>query len=301
MNMKKCILLAALLITLSGCVAQGKMETTQNDSLGRILQFSTVEMEQQSFTELTNANAELQVVACGLSQVDIIWRGEDLPIGMAIQDGKITPEELFAYARLDAKNGYCQEQYTSLNGLTHFCYTYPECDLCIVYDVYETPVGGQTLINELYFYASETYEFDDKDYYVDESSPWGYFIDREDWGLTFTVTEVSSTEITADYTHEKNQEIGQLWLEDYTLYDYDPETGGQNYLTRIDLSRDGGGIELTKAGTFTLNWEDTFGTLEQGNYVISATVSDHYDPEQVHPLMENFYDKQSYHMTFEIS
>lgn len=100
---------------------------------------------------------------------------------------------------------------------------------------------------------------------------------------------------------KKNQEIGDLWLEDFTLYAYDPDTGAQNYLTRVDLARDGGGIELTEAGSFTLNWAEVPGALEPGNYVIRATVSDHYDPEEVHPLMENFYDKQSYHITFAIA
>lgn len=317
MQMKRVIcmiIVAALLIALSGCAAQEKMkvsvsttgtaetilDTTQNSTVGRKLQFSTVEMEQQKFKVLSDVNADFRVVACGLSRVDISLQGDEIPVGQAIQERKVTPEELFCYARLDAQNGYCQERYASLNGLTHFCYTYPECDLCIVYDVYETPDGRQTLINELSFYTSETFELGSKDYYIDESSPWSYFLDRENWGLTFAVTEASATEITVDYTHEKNQEIGQLWLEDYALYDYDPDTGEQTYLTQMNLSRDGGGIELTEGGTFRLNWEDTLGVLEEGKYVLRATVSDHYDPEQVHPLMENFYDKQSYHMTFEI-
>lgn len=135
-------------------------------------------------------------------------------------------------------------------------------------------------------------------YYVDKSSSWGYFIDREDWGLAFTVAEASPTEITMDYTHEKNQEIGDLWLEDFTLYAYDADSGKQNYLTRVALTD---GIGLTENGSFALSWAEAYEALEPGTYVIQTTVSDHYDPDEVHPLMENFYDKQSYHITFAIA
>ena len=45
---------------------------------------------------------------------------------MAIQDGDISVEEIFAYARLDARNGFCTEHKNSKHGLTHFIYVYPE-------------------------------------------------------------------------------------------------------------------------------------------------------------------------------
>lgn len=293
-----CLCLSLLLIlSLTGC--GGTEETAETE---RKLQFTVTETEGESRSVMSENDPDILYVAyMELSDVELFWQGEQVPLEQLIREKALSAPQILAYAGQDAENGYCQEYFTMQNSLTQFNYCYPECELRIMYDVYDTPANGWKKINEIIVAKSGKMENVGDSYYVDESSPWGYFIDREDWGLTFTVTEVSSTEITADYTHEKNQEIGQLWLEDYTLYDYDPETGGQNYLTRVDLSRDGGGIELTKAGTFTLNWEDTFGTLEQGNYVISATVSDHYDPEQVHPLMENFYDKQSYHMTFEIS
>lgn len=236
-----------------------------------------------------------------LSDVELHWRGNPAPLEQLIREKTLSVPQILAWVRQDADNGYCQEYVTMQNSLSQFNYSYPECDLRITYDVYDTPANGWVRISEILVTQSGKMETAGDSYYVDESSPWGYFIDREDWGLAFTVADVSATEITVDYTHEKNQEIGQLWMEDFALYAYDPDTGAQNYLTRVDLARDGGGIELTEAGSFTLNWAEEPGALEPGNYVIRTTVSDHYDPEEVHPLMENFYDKQSYHITFAIA
>lgn len=293
-----CLWLCLLLIlSLTGCGKADEPAITD-----RKLQFTVTEAEGESSDVISENDSEIFCVTyMDLSDVALLWQGNQVPLEQMIREDALSVPEILACAKRDAKNGYCQEYFTMQNSITQFNYCYPECELRITYDVYDTPANGWVLINEMIVTRSGKMKNVGNSYYVDESSLWGYFLDREDWGLTFTVTETSSTEITVDYTHEKNQEIGQLWLEDYALYDYDPDTGEQNYLTQVNLSRGGGGIELTEGGTFTLNWENAVGTLEPGKYVLRATVSDHYDPEQVHPLMENFYDKQSYHMTFEIS
>lgn len=286
-----------LILSLAGC--GGGEETTGAE---RKLQFTVTEAEGQSKSVASEYDPEILYVAyMELSDVELLWQGQQLPLEQLIRENTLSVPEILACAQRDAENGYCQESFTMQNSLTQFHYSYPECDLRITWDVYDTPANGWKRISELIVTQPGMAGNVGDSYYVDESSPWGYFIDREDWGLSFTPGDVSVTELTVDYTHEKNQEIGKLWMEDFTLYTYDTDTGAQNYLTRVDLSRDGGGIELTEAGSFTLSWEDDLGALEPGNYVIRATVSDHYDPEAVHPLMENFYDKQNYHITFAIS
>lgn len=283
-----------LILSLNGCGGAEEIATTEQK-----LQFTVTEAVGESKSVVSESDPEILSVAyMELSDVELHWQGNPVPLEQLIREKTLSVPQVLAYAQLDAENGYCQEYITMQNSLTQFHYSYPECDLRIIYDVYDTPANGWVRINEILVTQSGKMETVGDSYYVDESSPWGYFIDREDWGLAFTVADVSATEITVDYTHEKNQEIGQLWMEDFALYAYDPDTGAQNYLTRVDLARDGGGIELTEAGSFTLSWAEDPGALEPGDYVIRATVSDHYDPEQVHPLMANYYDKQSYHITF---
>ena len=214
----------------------------------------------------------------------------------------LTVPELFAFARMDAQNGFCQESYISEHGLTHFCYAYPECELWIAYDVYETPDGGQTLINEIYIYNIDNSQKPLDITYVDEDNEWGYFLDREDWGLTFAVISASPTQITVNYSQQQGQEIGELSVTDFSLYSRSAPGTLDTYLGQFNFAREGHPISIQSDGSsqITFDWTDIAGALEPGEYYIKAIVVDTYDESAVHPLMDNFYDKQSYHIVFSV-
>lgn len=318
-----------LLAVLTGCTAS--QETASTDSAAasetsptvletsaptvdgtasQKLQFSVVESEEPGYTVISQEElgekTGTEIVYGDLKEVNLTWDGQTIPLAQAIREEKLTVPEIFAFARLDAQNGFCQESYISEHGLTHFCYTYPEWELRIAYDLYETPDGKQTLIDEIYVYNISEGERDVSYTYVDEDSQWGYFLDREDWGLTLEAANVTPTQITVNYTQQQSQEVGELTLDSYILYPMDGETDLDSRPNYVAMSRmDTPGLPIfllsDSSGQFTIDWGDTAGALEPGEYCLNVSVSDHFDPDQIHPLIEKFHDKQSYHIVFTIS
>lgn len=237
-----------------------------------------------------------------LSEVKIVWAGETISPEDAIREEKLSGPELFAFARLDARNGFCTESYQSVNGLTHFLYTYPECVLRLAYDVYETPDGKQHLIEDIAIYPPD--ESGTRNYgenYVDEESPWGYFLDREDWGVSFTVAGATPTGLLLNYTKEQGQEFGTLNVTGYTLYRKEAQAVTALVRENWEYTQPDKIIPLDGDGQVRIDWEETAGTLEAGEYELRVTVTDIYDAESVHPLARNYYDRQSYTMEFTIS
>lgn len=323
MNMSRLItVILILMVVLSACSANQERATTIEDPISpticetAILTDNTTPQKKLNFSvaaanspgsiiipqeELGN-NADISITYVDLTEVNIVWNNENTSLPAAIKTGKLTIPEIFAFARLDAYNGFCQESYHSDRGLTHFCYTYPECELRIAYDVYETPNGEQTLINEVSICSITDSVRDIGDYYVDKANEWGYFLDREDWGLTFEVSNVFPTQITVNYSQHQNQEIGNLTLDDYTLYAKAEDDALDIYLARSKRDAEGFPIAIQSdgSGTIVIDWTDVAGPLEPGNYYLKLTISDNYDELAVHPLMVNYYDKQSYHIQFTI-
>lgn len=282
--------------------------TTPSDSLAQRLQFSVVEAEEPGHytmfsKEELGGNTNADILYSGLTEVNIIWNGEKLPLASAIRDGQLTVPEIFALARIDAGNGFCQETYDSEHGLTHFVYTYPECELHMAYDVYETPNGKQTLIEEIHIYdITDDYRSIGPYYYVDEESEWGYFLDREDWGLTFAVSNVSPTQITVNYTQQQAQEVGELIAEKYMLCRR--TSGSESDVIAVSWQK--GTEELSVpiqsdgSGQITIDWFDLVGALEPGEYYLRFTVFDRYDESELHPLIVKYHDGQGYCIPFSI-
>ncbi len=307
--------LIALLAALCGCTgtqdAQGSEPTAANeDASQQKLQFSVVEAEEPGYTvvsrEELGGNINTGLTYGQLTEVNIAWDGEIIPLAEAIREGKLTAPELFAFARMDAQNGFCQENYVSEHGLTHFSYTYPECVLELAYDVYETPDGNQTLIEGICIYALTAHEGNVSHFYVDEKSEWGYFLDRENWGLTFEVSDVSPTQITLGYTQRQGQEIGELLLEDYLLFpagaSWEPGKG-PGFIGKYKKGPQWQPIPILSdtSGQITIDWSADAGTLEPGDYYIKMTLSDVYEESEVPPLTVNYHDKQSYNIAFTVA
>lgn len=226
-----------------------------------------------------------------LKEVSLKTAQGEKPLEAAIQDGDISVEEIFAYARLDARNGFCTEHKSSLHGLTHFIYVYPQYKLYATYDLYETPDGKQNLINELTFASRNsnlTFDYEE--------------LDQEDWGLTFAVSHADENSVTIDCTQKGGQQAGTLILDYFHIYleDYSevkPEkniTGTEDFQPKIPLP-------MNASDSFTIRWENLYGALPKGKYRMDLHVQDEYDKNKLHPLQNKFHDSQRYWVSFEVN
>lgn len=299
--MKKFLILLtsiALLCSLCGCADSASKES------GQKLKFSVVPTEEIGFIKIPDekkGSEKAELVYQNLSEVNITLSGKTEPLEDAIRTGKITGAEIFAYARMDAEAGYCKEGYTSEQGLTRFVYTYPEYALEMVYDIFEGSEGKNVLINEITVADSTQSLFDSDSFYVDESSRWGYFLDREDWGLEFTVKTVTPESLTVTYTQKQAQELDELTCEDYIMF-AEVEGARDEFVTQTGRDAPGFPIAITSdgSGEITFDWSETAGKLNPGTYYVRIGIRDNYDPEKVPANVTKRYSKQSYCVEFTV-
>ena len=299
--MKKFLILLtsiALLCSLCGCTGSASKES------GQKLKFSVVPTEEIGFIKIPDekkGSEKAELVYQNLSEVNITLSGKTEPLEDAIRTGKITGAEIFAYARMDAEAGYCKEGYTSEQGLTRFVYTYPEYALEMVYDIFEGSEGKNVLINEITVADSTQSLFDSDSFYVDESSRWGYFLDREDWGLEFTVKAVTPESLTVTYTQKQTQELGELTCEDYIMF-AEVEGARDEFVTQTGRDAPGFPIAITSdgSGEITFDWSKMAGKLNPGTYYVRIGIRDNYDPEKVPANVTKRYSKQSYCVEFTV-
>lgn len=228
-----------------------------------------------------------------LKNVEITVDGVTLPLEEALEQGKISEEEINFAAREDAKNGFCEETFESLHGVTSFTYEYPDYNILLIHDVYETPDGKQHLISLMTIYAPESMDgytkYQEGPYhgYLDGN---GKIDDKEDWGLTFSVKDVSPTGLLLESEQSGGQQTGELFV---IGYDFDD---GDRALDRLDSSTEIPGIELpvtmNGSGEYVLDWTDVYGPLSAGEYTLNLFVADRFDEETVHPLLQNFTDHE---------
>lgn len=231
----------------------------------------------------------------GLSSVTVTVDGHAMALEDALHQGTITFAQLAADAQLDARNGFCEESATSYNGVSYFVYRYPELSVGLVNDVYATPDGQQHLIRKLSVYAPDE-DITPPNHYYD--SNWG-LLDLEDWGLTFSVEQVSATAITLRCTQSGGQQIGQLSVDWYSLRNeqgFLPNLSGTAESPSCEVA-----LQMDGETQITLDWTEEYGSLPSGQYGLTLNIQDHYEPSQVHPLMQNFHDWQAYNLEFTIS
>jgi len=231
-----------------------------------------------------------------VTDVTIALDGAVLALEEALKSGALTEEEIFAFARLDAKQGFCTEEFKSKNGLTHFTYRYPDYNLRLIHDVYETPDGQQHLICHMAIYPPSGVILGEYlDFYDEET---GERLDREDWGLTLEAAQVSGTGITIHCTQSGGQQIGVLHVFDFVLTDTDRFVSGLNGSAEMP----GCDFDLQMDGTteIQLDWADIYGELPSGEYEIWLYIQDFFDESQVYPLMRDYHDMQIYPVAFSI-
>lgn len=231
----------------------------------------------------------------GVTDVTYVFDGKSMELVDALQAGYITFADISAYAHADAKNGICGEHYQSKHGLTHFTYEYPEFDLRIIHDIYETPDGQQHLINELVFYAPGSADGAYTDFRNEET---GYRLDREDWGVSFEITEVSSTGLKMHCIQSNGQQIGELHATGYSIL------VAQGGIPRLDGSTQTPPLNVQLRSNDTsiieIDWTEIYGKLPSGEYELLLDIKDLFDESRVHPLMVDYHDWQFYELTFTI-
>lgn len=276
--------------------------------------FTNIPLEQGNYKELSLLNLE---------NVTIDLDGTVMTLEDALREGRVTAEQLVAWARLDASQGLCNEVAKSKNGLTEFTYRYPKYGYTLrsVYDLFEAPNGRQYLIADVSIYAASTepryrlpvededviiYTTADEPHYllpVDEQT--GYPIDYEDWGLTFEISQVSGTGLTIACTQSGGQQLGTLEVQTQWLERKNPDTlaweNVEEAQTGTPWAPPANGL-LTMGGTSSLffDFAGPFGSLPAGDYMLTVEIADHYDEAEVHPLTRNYRDIQWYCIEFTI-
>ena len=227
-----------------------------------------------------------------LEQVRMDFDGKSVYLEDALETGLISPDGLFAYARMDAGNGFCEDLTRIRNGSALFIYRYPEYDLRLTYDFSYTPPDGKGhLVSEVYLCRNGNAPGS-----VETAAI------QEDWGLTFRTVQAASTTLTLAYTQKGGQQLGTLLADFYYI---DPAQGGES-LSRLEGADDTGAyqpkpvLEPDTAGEITLDWTNIYGALPSGEYIMTLKVSDVYDPEAADPEMEKFRLRQSYSIAFSI-
>ena len=229
----------------------------------------------------------------GVTNVTLDIDGTAMKLEEAIRDGHITPAQLFAYARLDAEKGFCTESYRAgRTGLTAFVYTYPDADLWMVYDVLAAPDGQQHLIQDFRIFRPGGSKSESPGSYLDLETYTR--LDREDWGITLEIVEISPTSITLNCAQSGGQQIGQLHMYAYSI------SGNQGPIDEpvmVDYSTD---LQMNSTTELVFDWSELYGSLPSGEYRLIIALQDVYDFDQVHPLMVNYTDYQDYEVTFSI-
>ena len=89
-------------------------------------------------------------------------------------------------------------------------------DLRLTYDVFNSPNGKSYPISQmLLFRTAENYIIIPSCQFVDPET--GPFLNREDWGLTFELSNVTSHGATVTCTQSGGQQIGQLKINGYYI------------------------------------------------------------------------------------
>lgn len=239
-----------------------------------------------------------------VKDVTVQLDGTRMPLEDALCEGLVTVDDVIASAREDAAVGRCKESSQSKNGLAVFRYHYPAFNLQSLYDIYETPDGWRHRITDFSVYGIGR----DPGYSIGWDEETGDPIDYEDWGLTFTVTQLSPSGVTLECAQSGGQQFGRLNVAGLMLSRKNPDTQDWERVEPLDASTSADIYkayseitpkpedDLAMGGTkeLTYDLEAMFGRLTAGEYEIILKIVDCYDEADVPPLSRNFYDIQWY-------
>ena len=308
--MKKAIgiLLVCLLVLSAFFLGRslGSAETAPEDGLSKRnlrLSATTDRNEPDKVIPLAQGNFP-EAHYWSVKDVTVQLDGTRMPLEDALCQGLVTVDDVIASAREDAASGRCKESSQSKNGLAVFRYHYPAFNLQSLYDIYETPDGWRHRITDFSVYGIGR----DPGYSIGWDEETGDPIDYEDWGLTFTVTQLSPSGVTLECAQSGGQQFGKLNVAGLVLSKKNPQTQDWDPLEPLDESvnrelfvslshwtpKSENFLNMGGTKELTYDLEAMFGRLTAGEYKISLKIVDCYDEADVPPLSRNFYDVQWY-------
>lgn len=145
------IFAAAIIVFISGYLVAFSGRNPQIDESSSIS--LSVSIDENVGLSILGSNptgsSSTDVTIYGLSDVYVSIHNKTFSLDEALQNKQISIEHIIAQAQIDAQQNKCEEIYSSEYGLTRFLYKYPEYDLVIRNDVFETKSGEQYLIRDL--------------------------------------------------------------------------------------------------------------------------------------------------------
>lgn len=313
-NTRKHVVCAMLVLAIALCgiivgLFIGKSESDSEDTVQlssnvvadqQLLNLSVVsDSSSTAFSsEDINSRNGAKLYYFGVSNVTISIQGQQEKLELALYNNHISIEEITQQVRTDSRNGKCTEICISDLGLSRFFYSYPDFEVMLVYDMFETAYGDQQLINEIAI-CSYNYHatISPNMFHPEIVEPTSIFY--EDWGLTLAIKEVSPQRISIICSHEGGQQIGELRVFSYSLWS--DELGYISILANTShlntLPQD---IPKNQSSTLEIDWTGQYGQLSSGEYQLLLYIEDNYDMSEVHPLNKNYTDKQIYKLSFEI-
>lgn len=240
-------------------------------------------------TETLNGHYEGNLSFSGLQNVMIRLNGADILLETAIRDGDISVEEITAYARVDARNGFCTETEYTKNGLSQFTYDYGDYRLKTIDDVYETPDGQSHRIKTFELQSASVLKTEGYGSFYGENGE----IDMENWGIQLVLIDYDSKGVELKVRQADGQQLGTLSVVRYYLTSQENRNFyyEDNSLLAIPLTMDG-------TTTFHLDWSNENGPLSAGHYYLVIVLQDNYPEDLLTPMIRKFHDRQSYMVEF---
>lgn len=238
-----------------------------------------------------------------ISKVNILTRDGEICLSDALQKDIITPYEIVAYAKIDASNGVCSMEYQSRCGYSQYVYHYDQFDLISIYDIFEAPDGAMYHSEKLTIAAPGLYNMSKIVEFPEEKRN-GTWIElaREDWGVSFNVTEVSDRALTIQCSQNGGQQIGKLKLANgFTIYKVCPDGRLEYYFSHHNIFIPDKDSYIIDNGVsqFSISWPPKCKKPPVGNYILEISLNDIYD--NIPSLIRNYTDQQSYQIPFTVT
>ena len=294
---KNCILLTCILLLIASVLYSCSRMPGEDDPGNRLKLSATAIAGHDGFSVIVKelvGDTDADICCLGCENVTVEIDGKSVPLEEAVGDGRLSFNKIRLLAQEDAEKGFCTLTWECENGLTKFCFHYPQLDLWLTDDIYKTPDGKEHHIRDITV-CKPGKEFA----VVFNDAETGDRIDLEDWGIHFTVVQASPTGITLRYFQSSSQVIGQLFATHFEIYKRDPWselTGGAG----SSMSMENQPIVPDAESQMSLSWDGSYGALDSGEYTMYLYLTDVYEKEKISPLTNNFYDTQVYTIVFSL-
>lgn len=241
----------------------------------------------------------------GIDDVELQIGSGRFSFPSALSSGKLSSEDVVHQAFLDAAQGLCNRTEISRYGLSRYRFHYPNFDLCITRDVFESAAGGRYPIFSIAFYLPGEGVSSELEQYLYAED--GTMVDTraEDWGLQFSVGEAGADHILLNATQKNGQQLGTHSIQRYSIYNTaQGQRTERNLVCTIDEEeklRQEYPIPSGAQTDITLDWEKLYGSLPSGDYELHLMIEDVYDKTQPRsPLQQNYTDIQRYVVPFHV-